>query len=212
MANIIPTYSHPYRAKIVMLKGQKGETPTVDITSTDEGVVISATNPNDGDPVTTSATIVRPRVEVEETETGATLTAIDTAGSTSANIRNGTSVASASMDDSHHLRLTLSNGTTIDAGEIPLNAFRVAYTTTIDGTTNNVPLPAGLDASLVSYILINGLIYSDGWTINNNVLTLSFTADHIPSGKLEVIQNAAGYLTDGNMAALSDAEIIAITV
>lgn len=202
-----PTYSHPYRGKVVLIKGESGDTPTIEVTYNEDNVVISVTNPNDGHPITTTATIVKPKATVAQTSTGATLTVLDGDGTTTANIANGISIVTAEIDDNHHLIITLSNGDEVDAGEVPLNALEVAYTTTLDGTSNTITLPNDFDTSDISYLLINGSTLTDGWTISGNILTLPYPPGSVPSGKLEIVKNAAGFVTDGNMAALSTLEI-----
>ncbi len=127
MSTSFPVYSHPYRAKVVMLKGQKGDSPTVEIEETADDVTITATNPNDGHPETTTAEIIKPKAKVTQTADGATVTITDGDGTTSANLSNGLSVRSAAINANNHLIITMTDGSTVDAGIVNFNELTTAY-------------------------------------------------------------------------------------
>ena len=105
MATNFPLYSHPLRAKVVMLKGAKGDAPSA---------------------------------SVEQTSTGATVTVTDRDGTTTANLTNGVSVTSATINNNNHLIITKSNGSTVDCGSLgagPVDTTLSASST--DAVANN---------------------------------------------------------------------------
>lgn len=145
MSTSYPLYSHPLRAKVVMLKGQKGDTSTISVEDNTTGIAITTTNPNGGTPVSETVEIQRPTVTVtEKVGGGATLTVTDQFGTTTADIEDGVSVASAEINN-QHLIITLTDGTVIDAGVVSGGG-------TIDSTVSTTSTNAVQNQAITNYV------------------------------------------------------------
>ena len=124
----------------------------------------------------------------------------------------GTSVIGIRIDDNDHLIAKMSNDKEIDAGEMPKIITRRVCSATIDGTTQEINLGKSVNPARVPYILINGLVYTEGFSIDGQILKLEL--ENIPKGKLEVFTNTHSRAGDVDVPieikALTEAEIIAI--
>lgn len=208
MATNLPLYSHPLRAKVVVAKGLKGDSPTAKITKNSAGLItITITNPNDGHPTSESATMQTPSAKVTQTSAGATITVKDDFGTTTANLANGVSITSAYISNNNHLMIVMSSGVEVDAGEIPVGALEVVDTITLDGTSKTYTMTADVPQDEVAYILINGLVNTNGYTISNtSPRTITLDLTEVPTGTLEIVQNTSGYIGE-RMNPITDGEI-----
>ena len=82
-----------------------------------------------------------------------------------------------------------SDGREVDAGELPRVITRRAATVALDGTMKIIKLDVTINPDRVSHILINGVTYTEGFTIIDNTVTLNFSDEDIPVGKLEIFVN-----------------------
>lgn len=99
----------------------------------------------------------------------------------------GDSVVDVKITDTNHLETTLSNGQTIDSGAVPAIKTRRVFVADMDGVKRTYILPLNIESSQVSYILMNGVVYSDGYVLQSGEITLNY--DDLPSGRLEVVIN-----------------------
>lgn len=83
----------------------------------------------------------------------------------------------------------LTNGQAVNAGELP-KIEPGFYTWESDGVTTQFVINPAIDPRSASYILLNGLVYTDNFSISGlgDTLTLEFT-DGIPTGKLQLVIN-----------------------
>lgn len=100
----------------------------------------------------------------------------------------GVSVVDVYVEDDH-LITKLSDGQKVDAGELPKVITRRAAVVVLDGTTRTLALDAAISPDRVSHILINGVTYTEGFTIADGAITLGFADKDIPVGKLEIFVN-----------------------
>ena len=89
-------------------------------------------------------------------------------------------------NNNNHLVVTLSNGTTVDAGELPTEDIYFQYVGEMDGENNTYSISPAIDPDSVAYICINGVIYPTGYTLTTNSITFNFPEDLIPSGRLDL--------------------------
>lgn len=106
---------------------------------------------------------------------------------------DGVSVVKVSVDKREHLLVEFSNGRRTDLGEIPKIVTQRVFTTEITGNTKKIELSSQgvqvvVDESRISFILINGVMYTDEYHIEDNNLVLDI--ENIPAGKLEVFTNS----------------------
>lgn len=99
----------------------------------------------------------------------------------------GDSVVDVKITETNHLETTLSNGQTIDGGAVPAIKTRRVFVADMDGVKRTYILPLDIEASQVSYILMNGVAYSDGYVLQSGEITLNY--DDLPAGRLEVVLN-----------------------
>lgn len=99
----------------------------------------------------------------------------------------GDSVTNLRITEENRLEATLSNGQTIDGGAIPAIKTRRVFVADMDGIKRTYILPLNIESSQVSYILMNGIVYSDGYVLQSGEITLNY--DDLPSGRLEVVLN-----------------------
>lgn len=104
--------------------------------------------------------------------------------------KTGISVTAIYVDDNDHLITEMSDGSKTDAGELPKVVTRRIAVATLDGIAKTIALDAVINPDRVSHILINGVTYTEGFTITDNAITLNFADENIPTGKLEVFVNA----------------------
>lgn len=139
MATNFPIYSHPLRAKVIALKGESGETPTASVSKDENGIItITVTNPNDGHPETESVTMQVPIANVSKTGDTATITITDDSGTTTSQIHDGLTVTGAAINASGHLIITLSDSSTIDAGEVRDWQLSTSYNSTTEALTLSI--------------------------------------------------------------------------
>lgn len=101
--------------------------------------------------------------------------------------KKGDSVVNVKITDANHLETTLSNGQTIDGGAIPAIKTRRVFIANMDGIKRTYILPISIESSQVSYILMNGVVYSDGYVLQSGEIILSY--DDLPAGRLEAVLN-----------------------
>lgn len=101
----------------------------------------------------------------------------------------GTSVVDVYVNDDDHLMTKFSDGREVDAGELPRVITRRAATVVLDGTMKVIKLDVTINPDRVSHILINGVTYTEGFTIADNTIMLNFSDEDIPVGKLEIFVN-----------------------
>lgn len=99
----------------------------------------------------------------------------------------GDSVVDVKITETNRLETTLSNGQTIDGGAVPVIKTRRVFVADMDGVKRTYILPLNIEASQVSYILMNGVAYSDGYVLQSGEITLNY--DDLPAGRLEVVLN-----------------------
>lgn len=99
----------------------------------------------------------------------------------------GDSVVNVKITDTNRLEATLSNGQTIDGGAIPAIKTRRVFIADMDGIKRTYILPLNVESSQVSYILMNGVVYSDGYVLQSGEITLNY--DDLPAGRLEAVLN-----------------------
>ena len=99
----------------------------------------------------------------------------------------GDSVANLRITEENRLEATLSNGQTIDGGAVPAIKTRRIFVADMNGTKRTYILPLNIESSQVSYILMNGVAYSDGYVLQSGEITLNY--DDLPTGRLEVVIN-----------------------
>lgn len=99
----------------------------------------------------------------------------------------GDSVVDVKITETNRLETTLSNGQTIDGGAVPAIKTRRVFVADMDGVKRTYILPLNIEASQVSYILMNGVAYSDGYVLQSGEITLNY--DDLPAGRLEVVLN-----------------------
>ena len=99
----------------------------------------------------------------------------------------GDSVTNLRITEENRLEATLSNGQTIDGGAVPAIKTRRVFVADMDGVKRTYILPLNIESSQVSYILMNGVAYSDGYILQSGEITLNY--DDLPAGRLEVVLN-----------------------
>ena len=99
----------------------------------------------------------------------------------------GDSVTNLRITEENRLEATLSNGQTIDGGAVPAIKTRRVFVADMDGVKRTYILPLNIESSQVSYILMNGIVYSGGYVLQSGEITLNY--DDLPSGRLEVVLN-----------------------
>ena len=111
----------------------------------------------------------------------------------------GDSVTNLRITEENRLEATLSNGQTIDGGAVPAIKTRRVFVADMDGVKRTYILPLNIESSQVSYILMNGVVYSDGYILQSGEITLNY--DDLPAGQLEVVLNDnAGNVGDINVS------------
>lgn len=111
----------------------------------------------------------------------------------------GDSVTNLKITEENRLEATLSNGQTIDGGAVPAIKTRRVFVADMDGIRRTYILPINIESSQVSYILMNGVAYSDGYILQSGEITLNY--DDLPAGRLEVVLNdSAGHVGDINVS------------
>lgn len=90
------------------------------------------------------------------------------------------------QDQDGHLIVSLSNGQSVDAGEIPTEDMHFQYVGEMDGTNQTYAISPEVDPQKVKYICINGVIYPTGYILNSNNITFDFPSGLIPSGRLDL--------------------------
>lgn len=108
----------------------------------------------------------------------------------------GVSVTNVAADANGDLITTLSDGTTINGGELPMALSQRIYVGEMNGTQATYNLPDTIDETKVAYILINGVIYTSDYSITSTTVTIEL--DELPTGKLEVVLNDTGLVSTGN--------------
>nr|DAX42664.1 MAG TPA: hypothetical protein [Caudoviricetes sp.] len=110
----------------------------------------------------------------------------------------GDSIVNVKITDTNRLETTLSNGQTIDGGAVPAIKTRRVFVAEMDGIKRTYILPLNIESTQVSYILMNGVAYSDGYILQSGEITLNY--DDLPAGRLEVVLNDnAGHVGDINV-------------
>lgn len=99
----------------------------------------------------------------------------------------GDSVTNLRITEENRLEATLSNGQTIDGGAVPAIKTKRVFVADMDGVKRTYILPLNIESSQVSYILMNGIAYSDGYVLQSGEITLNY--DDLPAGRLEVVLN-----------------------
>lgn len=99
----------------------------------------------------------------------------------------GDSVTNLRITEENRLEATLSNGQTIDGGAVPAIKTRRVFVADMDGAKRTYILPLNIESSQVSYILMNGVAYSEGYVLQSGEITLNY--DDLPAGRLEVVLN-----------------------
>lgn len=112
--------------------------------------------------------------------------------------KKGDSVVNVKITDANHLETTLSNGQTIDGGAIPAIKTRRVFIANMDGIKRTYILPISIESSQVSYILMNGVVYSDGYVLQSGEITLNY--DDLPAGRLEIVLNDNSSSSGGNIS------------
>lgn len=111
----------------------------------------------------------------------------------------GDSVTNLKITEENRLEATLSNGQTIDGGAVPAIKTRRVFVADMDGVKRAYILPLNIESSQVSYILMNGVAYSDGYILQSGEITLNY--DDLPAGRLEVVLNDnSGHVGDINVS------------
>ena len=110
----------------------------------------------------------------------------------------GDSIVDVKITDANHLETTLSNGQTIDGGAIPAIKTRRIFIADMDGIKRTYILPLNVESSQVSYILMNGVVYSDGYVLQSGEITLNY--DDLPAGRLEIVLNDNSSSSGGNIS------------
>ncbi|TWO99359.1 hypothetical protein EUA79_00450 [TM7 phylum sp. oral taxon 351] len=110
----------------------------------------------------------------------------------------GDSVVNVKITDTNRLEATLSNGQTIDGGAIPAIKTRRVFIANMDGIKRTYILPISIESSQVSYILMNGVVYSDGYVLQSGEITLNY--DDLPAGRLEIVLNDNSSSSGGNIS------------
>ena len=110
----------------------------------------------------------------------------------------GDSIVDVKITDANHLETTLSNGQTIDGGAIPAIKTRRVFIANMDGIKRTYILPISIESSQVSYILMNGVVYSDGYVLQSGEITLNY--DDLPAGRLEIVLNDNSGSSGGNIS------------
>ena len=111
----------------------------------------------------------------------------------------GDSVTNLKITEENRLEATLSNGQTIDGGAVPAIKTRRVFVADMDGVKRTYILPLNIESSQVSYILMNGVAYSDGYVLQSGEITLNY--DDLPAGRLEVVLNDnSGHVGDINVS------------
>nr|DAO12793.1 MAG TPA: hypothetical protein [Caudoviricetes sp.] len=111
----------------------------------------------------------------------------------------GDSIVNVKITDTNRLETTLSNGQTIDGGAVPAIKTRRVFVAEMDGIKRTYILPLNIESSQVSYILMNGVAYSDGYILQSGEITLNY--DDLPAGRLEVVLNDnSGHVSDINVS------------
>ena len=111
----------------------------------------------------------------------------------------GDSVTNLRITEENRLEVTLSNGQTIDGGAVPAIKTRRVFVADMDGVKRTYILPLNIESSQVSYILMNGVAYSEGYVLQSGEITLNY--DDLPAGRLEVVLNDnAGNVGDINVS------------
>lgn len=111
----------------------------------------------------------------------------------------GDSIVNVKITDTNRLETTLSNGQTIDGGAVPAIKTRRVFVAEMDGIKRTYILPLNIESSQVSYILMNGVAYSDGYILQSGEITLNY--DDLPAGRLEVVLNDnSGHVGDINVS------------
>ena len=110
----------------------------------------------------------------------------------------GDSIVNVKITDTNRLEATLSNGQTIDGGAIPAIKTRRVFIATMDGIKRTYILPLSVESSQVSYILMNGVVYSDGYVLQSGEITLNY--DDLPAGRLEIVLNDNSGSSGGNIS------------
>lgn len=109
----------------------------------------------------------------------------------------GDSIVDVKITDANRLETTLSNGQTIDGGAIPAIKTRRVFVANMDGVKRTYILPLNVESSQVSYILMNGVVYSDGYVLQSGEITLNY--DDLPAGRLEIVLNDNSGSSGGNI-------------
>lgn len=99
----------------------------------------------------------------------------------------GDSITNLRITEENRLEATLSDGQTIDGGVVPAIKTRRVFVADMDGVKRTYILPLNIESSQVSYILMNGVAYSDGYVLQSGEITLNY--DDLPAGRLEVVLN-----------------------
>ena len=111
----------------------------------------------------------------------------------------GDSVTNLKITEENRLEATLSNGQTIDGGAVPAIKTRRVFVADMDGAKRTYILPLNIESSQVSYILMNGVAYSEGYVLQSGEITLNY--DDLPAGRLEVVLNDnSGHVGDINVS------------
>lgn len=110
----------------------------------------------------------------------------------------GDSVTNLRITEENRLEATLSNGQTIDGGAVPAIKTRRVFVADMDGIRRTYILPLNIESSQVSYILMNGIAYSDGYVLQSGEITLNY--DDLPAGRLEVVLNDNSGVGVGNVS------------
>ena len=110
----------------------------------------------------------------------------------------GESIVNVKITDANRLEATLSNGQTIDGGAIPAIKTRRVFIANMDGIKRTYILPLDVESSQVSYILMNGVVYSDGYVLQSGEITLNY--DDLPAGRLEIVLNDNSGSSGGNIS------------
>lgn len=111
----------------------------------------------------------------------------------------GDSVTNLRITEENRLEATLSNGQTIDGGSVPAIKTKRVFVAEMDGIKRTYILPLNIESSQVSYILMNGVAYSDGYILQSGEITLNY--NDLPSGRLEVVINDnSGHVGDINVS------------
>jgi len=111
----------------------------------------------------------------------------------------GDSITNLRITEENRLEATLSNGQTIDGGAVPAIKTRRVFVADMDGAKRTYILPLIIESSQVSYILMNGVAYSNGYVLQSGEITLNY--DDLPAGRLEVVLNDnSGHVGDINVS------------